>query len=74
VVKVMGKGRDGPILILGLDDDAIERLKQGIPAYVDLAEAGMKGRKVIVYNKQLDGIIKDLIRAGFISDDGVDEE
>ncbi len=69
MVKRTAGGPNGPALVFGLDEELIERLRQGIPIYVDLTELGLKGQKAIIYNKSQDGIIKDLIKLKFVKDD-----
>ena len=68
MVKRTAGGPNGPLLVYGLDDDLIERLRMGIPVQVSLAEIGLKVQ-IIIYNKAQDGIIRDLMKLHFIVDD-----
>lgn len=69
MVKRTAAGPDGHALVFGLDEELIERLRLGIPIYVDLTELGLKGQMAIIYNKKQDGIILDLMKLKFVIDD-----
>ena len=69
MVKRTAGGPDGYALVFGLDENLIERLRMGIPVYVDLTELGLKGQMAIIYNKSQDGIILDLMKLKFVIDD-----
>lgn len=45
------KARAGDVLLFGLSELNLQRLREGKPIAVDLAELGMQGRLVIFYGK-----------------------
>lgn len=62
--RLEGNGRR-PVVLLGIDDRNIERLKQGMPIKLDGSQVGLgEVDLAITYGKRLQDIVDDLARAG----------
>lgn len=57
---------NGPILVLGLSATNIERLQDGMPIKVNLAEMGLQGQVFIFTGATEDSMLKELQDAGLV--------
>ena len=61
MIKFKAQGSDGPLLGFGLSEENIQKLKQGQPIAVDLAEMGCsRGRVLIFYGRTEKEMAQDL--------------
>ena len=61
MIKAVGKSPDGsPMIFLGISALNVEKLKEGKPILVNLADLGLEGKIAIIYGETEDEIERDL--------------
>ncbi len=60
MIKAAGRGKKGNLVILGLSDRNLEKLRAGLPILVDLNELGSTGELMIMWGPTEDDIARQL--------------
>ena len=60
MLKARANGRDGELLIFGLSEMNLKKLKEGRPIQIDLTEMGLNGTMLIFYGKDEIAMAKQL--------------
>lgn len=59
----MLRARIDDLVVLGVDEENIKRLKEGKPIFIDLTSLGMTGKVCIMYGETLKKVKEDLENA-----------
>jgi hypothetical protein len=65
VIRARGTTADGrPVILLGLSEGNLTRLRQGQPINASLEVVGLRAQVVILYGETEDDIRRELVEAG----------